>query len=69
MKNRNLWTMLLGSLFFLSSNAQDFAFQTGEKIKFTVFYNVVGLYVNAGTATKAIFKRKTSTKWPSLKEG
>ncbi len=26
------------------------AFQDGEKITFTVFYNVIGLYVNAGTA-------------------
>jgi len=26
------------------------AFQDGEKIQFTVFYNVVGIYVNAGTA-------------------
>lgn len=27
------------------------AFQHGEQIRFTVFYNVIGLYVNAGTAT------------------
>lgn len=27
------------------------SFQNGENITFTVFYNVVGLYVNAGTAT------------------
>jgi hypothetical protein len=26
------------------------AFQDGEKITFTVFYNVIGIYVNAGTA-------------------
>lgn len=32
-------------------NAQQMAFQHGEKITYTVFYNVIGLYINAGTAT------------------
>lgn len=32
-------------------NAQQVAFQHGEKITYTVFYNVIGLYINAGTAT------------------
>ena len=27
------------------------AFKAGEQIKFTVFYNVIGVFVNAGTAT------------------
>jgi hypothetical protein len=35
----------------LPLHAQDHAFQAGEKITYTVFYNVIGLYVNAGTAT------------------
>jgi hypothetical protein len=31
--------------------AQEVAFQQGEKITYTVFYNVIGIYINAGTAT------------------
>jgi hypothetical protein len=30
---------------------RDYAFQHGEKISFTVYYNVVGIYLNAGSAT------------------
>jgi len=30
---------------------RNHAFQAGETISFTVFYSVIGLYVNAGTAT------------------
>jgi hypothetical protein len=30
---------------------RNYAFQSGEQISFTVFYNVIGLYVNAGNAT------------------
>ncbi|MCU7547612.1 DUF3108 domain-containing protein [Chitinophagaceae bacterium LB-8] len=43
--------MILFIFFGLHSNAQDFAFKAGEKITYTVFYNVIGLYINAGTAT------------------
>ncbi len=32
-------------------NAQEPAFKQGEKITYTVFYNVIGLYINAGNAT------------------
>jgi hypothetical protein len=37
------------------------AFQPGEKITFTVFYNVVGMYVNAGTATLSTNQEKYGT--------
>jgi hypothetical protein len=30
---------------------RNHAFQAGERIDYTVFYNVIGIYVNAGTAT------------------
>lgn len=36
--------------------AQDYAFQPGEKVKYTVFYKVMGLYVNAGSASFATTK-------------
>ena len=35
------------------------AFNTGEKITYTIFYNVIGLYVHAGDAQFAV----TPTKW------
>jgi len=35
------------------------SFNTGEKITYTIFYNVIGLYVNAGDAQFTI----TPTKW------
>lgn len=46
---------ITGVLFFQPLDAKRFympepAFGDGEKIRFTVFYNVVGMYVNAGTA-------------------
>src|SRR5262245_48180174 len=30
---------------------QDYAFKPHEKISYSVYYNVVGIYLNAGTAT------------------
>jgi len=39
------------SFFQLTAAAQEPAFWPGEKISYTVFYNVIGLYINAGTAT------------------
>lgn len=39
-------------------NAQGVAFQSGEKISYTVFYNVIGLYVNAGNATFTALQHK-----------
>jgi hypothetical protein len=41
--------------------AQHEAFQAGEKIQFTVFYNVIGLYVNAGNATFTVGKAKLNS--------
>ena len=35
------------------------SFNTGEKITYTIFYNVIGLYVNAGDAQFTV----TPTKW------
>lgn len=37
---------------------RNYAFQSGEQISFTVFYNVIGLYVNAGTATFSVNSEK-----------
>jgi hypothetical protein len=34
------------------------AFQAGEKISYTVFYNVIGIYINAGTATLTTMNEK-----------
>ena len=34
------------------------SYQTGEKVRYTIYYNVIGLYVNAG---KAEFSIKSST--------
>ena len=55
-------------LFFLplTSNAQtsviqNNAFQPQEKISYTVFYNVIGMYVNAGTASFTTLSEKTPT--------
>lgn len=50
---RNILTILLVSagLILATPSRGQHAFQHGEKITFTVFYNVIGLYVNAGTAT------------------
>src|SRR5439155_12564762 len=45
-----LFTILLYT-FSLSAKAQDYAFQPGEKITYSVAYHVIGLYVNAGTAS------------------
>lgn len=47
--------ILLASLFVLLKVSQAFGqqvpFQQGEKITYTVFYNVIGIYINAGSAT------------------
>jgi len=52
---KSLILLLVAFLGFQQAHAQnaqmqDAAFQDGEKITFTVFYNVIGIYVNAGTA-------------------
>ncbi|HCS20619.1 MAG TPA: DUF3108 domain-containing protein [Bacteroidetes bacterium] len=43
--------LVLAGLVLTTPSRGQHAFQHGEKITFTVFYNVIGLYVNAGTAT------------------
>ena len=41
----------LYSLFAQNTVVQNHAFQPQEKISYNVYYNVMGIYVNAGTAT------------------
>ena len=50
--------LTLLSIWFFGAQAQLPAFQAGEKITYTVFYNVIGMYVNAGTATLSISSAK-----------
>jgi len=38
-------------IFFVNAEAQNYAFQAGEKIDYTVGYSVIGIYINAGSAT------------------
>ena len=45
-------------IFFFSLRAQDHSFQPGEKIKFTVYYTVVGIYINAGSASFSVSQTK-----------
>ena len=49
MKRLILLTMLFATLF--RTSAQEPPFKQGEKITYTVFYNVIGIYINAGSAT------------------
>jgi len=62
MTNKNLFMKklhyLLVALFsvtsfslFAQTATTDHAFQTSEKISYTVYYNALGIYVNAGSAT------------------
>lgn len=51
MKKFTIITALLIILQYMPSAAQEAAFKHGEKITYTVFYNVIGIYINAGTAT------------------
>ena len=39
------------SLFAQTEAGSNYAFQSQEKISYNVYYNVIGIYVNAGTAT------------------
>lgn len=54
---------LFWSLFFLffawsvPVQAQNLAFQSGERISYAVFYNVIGIYVNAGNATFSALRK------------
>lgn len=51
MKKLRLFTLILLIIQAPFVQAQELAFQSGEKISYAVFYNVIGIYVNAGHAT------------------
>src|SRR5918994_6167481 len=57
MKKIAAFLMFMSFLAF-GATAQQTAFQAGEKITYTVFYNVIGMYVNAGTATLSVNSAK-----------
>jgi hypothetical protein len=57
MKKIAAFLMFMSFLAF-GAKAQQTAFQAGEKITYTVFYNVIGMYVNAGTATLSVNSAK-----------
>jgi hypothetical protein len=51
MKKYTLFLFLLIYALGIGAGAQELAFQPGERIQYTVYYNLFGLYVNAGSAT------------------
>lgn len=51
MKKLHLLAFLFVFSSFCAVQGQGLAFQAGEKISYVVYYNVIGLYVNAGNAT------------------
>lgn len=53
------WSLILivSLLNTVPAKAQELAFQSGEKISYAVFYNVIGLYVNAGSATFSVSRK------------
>jgi len=51
MKKLSLLFSIVLYLLSLPAKAQNYAFQPGEKITYAVAYHVIGLYVNAGTAS------------------
>jgi Protein of unknown function (DUF3108) len=53
MKKLILLTFLFVGFIGFSAYSQRTAFKAGEKITYTVYYNVIGLYINAGTASFA----------------
>ena len=42
----NLFTVKDGNL----CNQSNTAFNAGERVRYTIYYNVIGMYVNAGNA-------------------
>ena len=46
-----IFCLTLNSLFAQNANMEMHAFQPQEKISYNVYYNVIGIYVNAGSAT------------------
>lgn len=51
MKKHFFFLLLLIATLSRPASAQTLAFQPGEQIHYTVFYSLIGLYVNAGSAT------------------
>ena len=57
-------SLLLLSVFIRTSSGDDFcgihnkAFQAGESITFTIFYSVIGIYINAGNANFSSYLEK-----------
>ncbi len=60
-----LISVILFSSFFVGDDfcsAKNSAFQAGESIDFNIFYSVIGLYVNAGTANFSVGLEKMGSK-------
>lgn len=53
----------------IPAGAQQVAFQSGERISYTVFYNVIGIYVNAGNATFTAVQHHTGDMFHLVGEG
>lgn len=62
MKKLSTCLVLVSLVLFVNVKGQPAAFQGGEKITYAVFYKVIGLYVNAGTATFATTREKYQNK-------
>lgn len=62
MKKYTLFLLLTLYTFGKGAGAQELAFQPGEQIRYTVFYSLVGLYVNAGSATITTAEAKIANK-------
>src|SRR5215813_6438946 len=43
--------LIAGLRSFAQTAIQPYAFQPQEKISYSVYYNVIGIYINAGSAT------------------
>ncbi len=51
-----LHLMIISALLSCTVYGQDFAFQDGEKLTYSIGYKVIGLYINAGSATFTAYK-------------
>lgn len=56
---KQLFSLILSVVlvFVLPVQAQELPFQSGEKITYAVYYNVIGIYVNAGSATFTTYRK------------
>ena len=48
---KKIFLLICTYILFSGLRAQNHSFQAVEKIKFTVYYTVVGIYINAGSAS------------------